>query len=75
MENFNEDEEVKVVVKEKKPRPYIHLEDNEIQELISIYRKLLRVEVNTEKETITSKIEVLEKELRFRNKLVKAKSE
>lgn len=73
--NKPEEEKPIVIVKEKRPRPYVHLEDNEIQDLISIYRKLLRVEVANEKETIVSKIETLEKELRFRNKLVKIKSE
>lgn len=73
--NKPEEEVIPVPVKEKKPRPYLPLEEAEINDLISIYRKLLRIEINVERDTIISKIEILERELKRRGKLVKAKSE
>lgn len=59
--------------KPKKERPYLHLEDAEIQEMISAYRKLLRLESTQEKDLIKEKMEVLEKELLRRNKLTTKK--
>lgn len=74
MKEHNKPEE-EVILKEKKPRPYIHLEDFEIHDLINTYRKLLKSELTSERDLIISKIEILEKELKHRNKLVKVKSE
>lgn len=59
--------------KPKKVRNYLHLEDAEINELISTYRKLLRIENPKERDLLTTKIEELERELKYRSKLIKTK--
>lgn len=75
MKEFNKPDEpieekpIEQTKKEKRERPYLHLEDVEIFELISTYRKLLRIEHPKEKDLLISKIETLERELRRRNKL------
>lgn len=58
--------------KQKRERKYIALSTEEINDLIDTYRKLLRIDVNTERETLTAKIVELERELKYRGKLPKS---
>lgn len=74
MKEVNQPEPEIVQEEKKKPsRNYIHLGDEEIQDMINTYRKLLKLENPKERELLTDKIQELEKELRLRSKLKPAK--
>lgn len=64
---------VVVEKKEKRERKYIALSDVEIIDLIETYRKLLRNEINDEKEVHKNKIIELEREMKLRNKIKSTK--
>lgn len=80
MKEFNKPEEVieeKPVIAEKvkRERPYFQLSEDELTDLVNTYRRVLRIETRDTIEMLKLKIEELERELRFRNRLsLKTKS-
>lgn len=81
MKEFNKPEE-EIVVQEKptektkRERPYFDSDLTELEYMVETYRKILRVEPSIElKSLLKTRIEELERELRFRNKIsIKPKS-